>query len=379
MKYLTDELVKSSNLVNFVNHLGILPNPDKILRKFGNTYQTLRELSNDSHVWSCIQSRKSGTLNLDHFIDPNGSDDQTTDFVRDFMAEMDLNGIITEILDTPLYGFQVLEIIWKFDGKKDGKIIPSKMIAKPHEFFAFDTKGNPVLKPTLGGDTKKLPDFKFIVSTFEANSVNPYGNGLLSKCYWHVTFKNSGIRFWVNYMEKYGMPLLIGQYTRGSTQAESQKLAEALAEMTEDTVIVTPMDINIDIKEAARNSSVELYRELINRCNAEISKTLLSETLTTELHSGSFAAAQTHFRVRKEVIAADTKIAERALNQLIGFAVKINFGDVPLPKFKFVINDSDNMNKIDRDMKLVQSGVKFNKEYWMKTYGLSAADFEFGN
>ena len=115
------------------------------------------------------------------------------------------------------------------------------------------------------------------------------------------------------------------QYQLGSTQEENQKIADALSNMTDDTVIVTPMDINIDIKEATRNSSTELFRELINQCNSEISKTLLSQTLTTEIGAGTFAAAQTHFRVRKEVIIADSKIVENSINKLIEYAVKINF------------------------------------------------------
>jgi phage gp29-like protein len=114
---------------------------------------------------------------------------------------------------------------------------------------------------------------------------------------------------------------------------------------------------------------------MINHCNSEISKTLLSETLTTEIDSGSFAAAQTHFRVRKEVVISDSKIVENSINKLISYAVKINFNINKFPKFQFVINDSDNLTKIERDIKLVQSGVKFTKDYWMKTYGLSDSDF----
>ncbi|MBX3043903.1 MAG: DUF935 family protein [Candidatus Kapabacteria bacterium] len=376
MKYLTDELVKSSNLQSFVNRIGILPNPDKILRKSGHTYQVLRDLRNDSHVWSCLQSRKSGTLNLDYFIDSNNSEQKVMDFIEKTLAGINLNRIISEILDAPYFGFQVHEIIWQNDKSNPAKLTLKDIALRPQEIFAFDTNGKLIFKPVFGKESKLVPEYKFLLTTFEADLLNPYGNSLLSKCYWNVTFKNSCIRFWVNYMEKYGMPLLIGQYNRGATQAESEKLAEALAEMTEDTVIVTPMDINIDIKEAARNSSVELYREMINHCNAEISKTILSETLTTELHSGSFAAAQTHFRVRREVIAADTKIVENTINELIDYIVKINFGETISPCFKFVINDSDNLNKIDRDIKLVNAGVKFTKDYWMRTYGLSADDFD---
>jgi phage gp29-like protein len=373
MKYLTDELINSSNNLSFFNHLGILPNPDKILRKNGNTFNKIRELLNDSHVWSCIQSRKSGTINLESFIDSNNCDNNIVEFVKDFLNQLDINSFINEILDSVLFGFQVHEILWK--NEADGKIVPQRLIAGLQELFAFDKSGDLKLFKNDKNATIRVPENKFIVSKYQSSPTNPYGSGLLSKCYWNVTFKNSAVRFWVNYMEKYGMPLLLGQYTRGATQTESDKLAEALLDMTDSTVIVTPMDINIDIKEAARNSSVDLYRQMINHCNSEISKTLLSETLTTEIDSGSFAAAQTHFRVRKEVVISDSKIVENSINKLISYAVKINFNINKFPKFQFVINDSDNLTKIERDIKLVQSGVKFTKDYWMKTYGLSDSDF----
>lgn len=375
MKYLTDELIKSNNVQRFVNQIGILPNPDKVLRRAGNTYQALRELRNDSHIWSCIQSRKSGTLNLDHFIDPNGCENSICDFVKMMLDRLDLNKTISTLLDTALFGFQVHEIIWKFEDDNEGRIVPERLLVKPQELFQIDTNCKAYLKASFDKEPKELPDYKFIVTTFEADTQNPHGNGLLSKCYWHVIFKNSAIRFWVNYMEKYGMPLLIGHFNRGASNDEISKLSEALAQMTDDTAIVTPSDIDIAIHEATRNSSVELFKELIKQCNSEISKTILSQTLTTEIDSGSYAAAQTHFRVRREVIAADSKIVEGAINQLINYAVTINFGKSQLPKFRFVINDSDNMNKIDRDIKLANAGVKFTKDYWMRTYGLSENDF----
>jgi phage gp29-like protein len=44
-----------------------------------------------------------------------------------------------------------------------------------------------------------------------------------------VIFKNGGLKFWVNFSEKYGMPILMGQYNRGATSEEIEKLAQELA------------------------------------------------------------------------------------------------------------------------------------------------------
>jgi phage gp29-like protein len=169
----------------------------------------------------------------------------------------------------------------------------------------------------------------------------------------------------------------MGQYNRGATSEEIEKLAQELANMTEDSIIVAPEDIDIKLHEATRSSSVSLYKELIRYCNAEISKALLSQTLTTELDMGSYAASQTHFKVRKEVIQADIRLVERTMNEVIKYIMELNFNENISPVFKIKQNDSDNLERVERDVKIAQTGqVKFTKKYWMERYGFKEDDIE---
>jgi phage gp29-like protein len=175
-------------------------------------------------------------------------------------------------------------------------------------------------------------------------------------------------------MEKYGMPILIGKYNRGATKDEAENLAQVLLDMHEDAVIVSPSDIEITLAEATRTSSTDLYLEMINFCNTEISKALLSQTLTTELKNGSLAAAQTHYKIRREIITADAKIAESFINHIIKLIAEINFGEVKSPQIRLTLNDSDNNQKLERDIRLLNAGVPFNLDYWTRTYGLKKED-----
>ena len=61
---LTNELVTRDNFLTFHKYIGILPNPGKIIDESGSTAQVYANLKNDPHVWSCIQSRKTGVLSL---------------------------------------------------------------------------------------------------------------------------------------------------------------------------------------------------------------------------------------------------------------------------------------------------------------------------
>ncbi len=376
-KYLISDLVNRENqefLFRIINHL---PNPDRILRKTGKTIEAYRDLKNDPHVWSCIQSRKSGLLGLEYTIAQNNSDSKTVKFIEEVFNSLDMFQIQRDILEAPLFGYQPMEVIWKQTEGQRQYLVPKEVVAKPQEWFFFDIKGNLRFKKSGAPDGVNPPPMKILNIQYEPSYLNPYGHSLLSKCYWSVTFKNGGIKFWVNFTEKYGMPLILGHYNRGATSDEIQKLAEVLADMAEDSVIVSPSDIKIDMQEAVRFSSISLYKELIKFCNAEISKAILSQTLTTEIEMGSLAASQTHFKIRREVILSDMKLVERTLNKLINWIVELNFGRVSSPSFKIILNDSDNSQKIERDLKISQTGkIKLTKKYWMNSYGFNEDEIE---
>lgn len=369
MDKIFSEIVSFGDSNGFGNIMEAIPNPDSVLRKTGTTYKGYRELLYDPHLWSCIQSRKSGTLSSQFEIVGNESE-----FIHSVLSGIDLHKLAEDILDSLLYGFQPIEIYWEV---KNGQIVPVKLLTKPQELFYICNDGQ--LKYRAAGQTKgqPLPERKFLDIRNKAGHSNPYGMALLSKCYWPIKFKNGGIRFWVNFMERYGMPLLIGKYTRGATRSESQKLAEELAGMTEDSVIVAPNDIDISMEEPHRYSSVRLYSELIKLSNGEVSKAVLSQTLTTDVSSGSKAAAETHFKIRNEIVRSDMRLVESGINTLIKYILELNTGTPGDTKFKYITEDESLDAKLERDLKIQRAGsLNFTKEYWVKQYGYSFSDID---
>ncbi len=352
---------------------GLLPNMDKIIQSRGG-FETLRQLTNDPHLASCIQSRKSGLLSMDWNIIPNGQSESLCKSIENMLKNIDIHQLIRNILESVFFGYQPLEVIWD---KSADMLVPKAVKPIPQEWFRYDTTGSIKFTSRGGLDNQDIPDYKLLMPIYEPTSTNPYGTALLSRCYWPVTFKQAGLRFWVNFMERFGMPLLLGQYTRGVSQEEAKKLAEELSNMTEDSVIVTPSDIHIEMKEPMRYSSVDLYKDLIQLCNDEISKSVLSETLTTEIQSGSYAASQVHYKVRREVVMADKLLVESVVNKLIEFIVKLNFAKSGNPRFEIVLMSMDNNEMIKRDEILAREcGVRFSKQYLMRRYGFEENEIE---
>lgn len=312
----------------FRNIMNILPNPDRVLARSGRSFSILRDLKNDAHVWSCIQSRKSGLLFLDHFLE---GDKDRVKTVGKFLVSLDLPGLYSMILESIFYGYQPMEIIWKREG---GLIVPERLEPRLQEHFAFDTAGRVRFRPPGRLEAKEVPAHKFLMACYEPGAANPYGEPLLSKCYWPVQFKNGGWKYWVSFMEKYGMPILMGKYSRGAGASEAEQLSKALNDAAGDSVIVMPDDMEVGLHEPHRYSSVRLYSELIKQSNSEISKALLSQTLTTEISSGSLAAAETHFKIRKELLMSDAQVINRTLGKLISSFEMLNFGASSGIRFK---------------------------------------------
>ncbi len=374
-KGLSDEIATRKRALNFYSLANILPDPDIVLRKQGKDMRVYKELLCDPHVFACIQSRKSGVLSLEWDINRGSDKDKNAKLVEDLLKKLDTQKLINDILDATQFGFQPLEIIWKKN--KAGYIIPEKVIAKPPEWFCFNDDNNLKFRTKENYYGEIVPDKKFLLAQNNPSYENPYGERTLSRCFWAVTFKKGGLKFWVVFTEKYGMPHLIGKHPRGATKEETNSLADMLEEMVQDAIAVIPDDSSVEIQEANKSSSAEIYDKLINKMNAEISKAILGQTLTTEIGStGSYAAANTHMQVRQDIIDSDKKLVECVINQLIKWIYEINFSNAEVPVFEMYAPEDVDLELAQRDKILSETGVKFTKEYFIKNYGLEDEDFD---
>lgn len=374
-KGLSDEIATRKRALNFYSLANILPDPDIVLRKQGKDMRIYRELLCDPHVFACIQSRKSGVLSLEWDINRGSDKDKNAKLVEDLLKKSDIQKLINDILDATQFGFQPLEIIWQKD--KSGYIFPEKIVAKPPEWFCFDDDNNLKFRTKENYYGEIVPDKKFLLAQNNPSYENPYGERTLSRCFWSVTFKKGGLKFWVIFTEKYGMPHLIGKHPRGATKEETNSLADMLEEMVQDAIAVIPDDSSVEIQEANKTSSAEIYDKLIDKMNAEISKAILGQTLTTEIGStGSYAAANTHMQVRQDIIDSDKKLVECVINQLIKWIYEINFSNADIPVFEMFAPEDVDLELAQRDKILSETGVKFTKEYFIKNYGLEDEDFE---
>ncbi len=373
---LTDEIASRKRSIDFYSLGMYLPNPDPVLKKQGKDITVYKELLSDGHLGGCVSSRKSGVTSLEWGIDRGKAKTRQAKLVEDLFKNLHIDRIIKEILEAVLFGYQPMEVMWERVG---GYILPKDIVGKPPEWFVFDDENRLRFRTKenyINGE--ELPEKKFLLPRNDPTYQNPYAFPELSRCFWPITFKRGGLKFWVIFTEKYGMPFLIGKKPRGTDATETNELADKLEQMVQDAVAVIPDDSSVEIIESSgKGASADIYAKLLEFCKVEVAIALLGQNLTTEVKGGSYAAAESHMAVRQDIVDGDKKLVEGVFNELIGWIYEYNFGSGERPVFSMWEEEDVDNAQAERDKTLVDMGqIKFTKQYYMKTYGFEDEDIE---
>lgn len=351
-----------------------LPNPDPILKEMGRDIEVYRGLRNDAHTGGCIRRRKAAVKALEWKIERGRASARITRIVNDVFARFDMDRIQSEIMEAPLYGWQPLEVLWQV--RPGASPLPVEVLGKPPEWFLFDSEAALRFRSRtapLAGEP--LAARKFLLARQEASYGNPWGLADLSMCFWPVTFKRGGLRFWVKFAEKYGMPWAVARQPRNSPQPETDRLLDQLEAMIEDAVAVIPDDASVEMLQATGASgNADAYERLLMFCRSEVAIALLGQNQSTEADS-THASAMAGLGVTYELRDGDKRIVEGVFNQLIRWITDLHEGEAaPAPRFEMWEEEDVNKGQAERDETLVRAGVPFSLHYWRRTYGLQAED-----
>ena len=350
---------------------GWLPNPDPILKKLGKDITVYRELLGDPVVGSHVFRRESAVKTMEWRIVANDAAPATIELIEGFFERIDLWRLTSDIQNACFFGYQPLEIVWD----SDSAWLPAKIIAKPPEWFCFNADNELLFKSNDHPNGEAVTPFKFLLASHKADYINPYGIGELSKVYWATIFKRGGLKYWMEFLEKFGAPWIIGKSPRSNTVKDDDMLLDSLEQLLGNSVAAIPNDSSVEIKEATgKAGSTDAFDRFIRYCRSEIAIALLGQDQTTEKDS-THASAQAGLEVTKDIRDNDCRIIEACLNELIQWICRLNFGnDAECPKFELYEEDEVGKEQAERDQILTNCGVQLSKEYWMRTYKLQKSD-----
>ena len=380
---LSGELATRNRSLNFYSLANIyLPNPDPVLKKQGHDVSVYRDLMIDDRVRGNWGNRKAATLALEWQIDRGEKGkvkSRQAKTIEGWLKTLDMDRIMSEILDARMYGYNPLELMWE---QKNGLLLPRDIVGKPPEWFIYNIDNELRFRSrtnALYGE--ELPPRKFVTPTSDGSYYYPYGLGLLASCFWPVTFKKGGWKFWVTFAEKYGTPYLVGKHPRGAQAAEVNAIADQLEQMVQDAIAVIADDGSVEIvSDTSKSASSDLYQALITEANTAISTVIMGHAGGGQSTSGKLGGEQLAQDVRGDLRDGDKKLVCQTMNQVIRWVSELNWGTAAAPTFSLWEEEDVDKEQAERDEKLSssmeRSGLKLTSSYYQRTYNLDESDIE---
>src|SRR6266481_3644387 len=404
-----------------VMHPSIGLTPEKLSRilreaEFGDPYLYL-ELAEemeekDLHYLAVLGTRKNAVAQLDvvvRAVSSAAEDQRAAAMVREMICDgpIQLDSVLFDVLDAVGKGFSATEIMWDTTGRE---WFPAQLKWRDPRWFAFDwISGEEILVRTLKGETipvesdaqKRLPThfggdgmhatmnpgigiqpmtaplapYKFITHFAKAKAGLPIRGGLARAAGWAYLFKNYVLKDWVTFTEVFGQPLRVGKYHPGASEQDKQALLQAVSNIGTDAAAIIPESMLIEFTEAHQTGSAELYERFCAYLDAQVSKAVLGQTLTTEMprSGGSHAAAQVHDKVRRDILNADAKrLAATLARDLIKPIVDLNAGPQQrYPRLQFALPD-DTHTKVFADTiaELADRGLRIGQKTVLERLGV---------
>ncbi|MGD9505363.1 MAG: DUF935 domain-containing protein [Syntrophobacteraceae bacterium] len=337
----------------------------------------------DAHLASQFQIRKLAVQGLEYEVLPGGDDGRAreiADFCRERLARLDeWDDVLLDMLDAIPKGYSMTEILWETSGRESQvrglRHIPAKRIT------FWNSMAPRVLteeEPIRGVEP---PPFKVIYHKCRARSGCDARGGIMRVCAWMYLFKNYAVKDWASFAEVYGMPLRLGKFDQGASADDRMALLDAVRSLGTDAAGIISKNTEIEFIEAQRTGSLNVYGSLVGFCDAQMSKAILGQTLTSEASgtdgSGSRALGEVHNEVRRDLVAADSKALARTITrQLVRPLAGFNFGwDAPVPRLRFLNEAPEDLERLARIYKtLAEMGFPMSMEHLSERFKVRRAE-----
>lgn len=346
---------------------------DSVLRSRGNNDLLIYEqVLSDEEVKSALNQRFLAVTQCEWEVEPGGKraiDKQAAEALKASLHKVGWDNVTTKMLYGVFYGYAVSEVLYKAEGSR---VEFDAIKVRNRRRFRYGKEMDLRLlthSNMLEGIPAEAPYFWDFCCGAD-NDDEPYGLGLAHWLYWPVLFKRNGLKFWLVFLEKFGMPTAVGKYDPEATAEEKAKLLAATRAIQADSGIIMPKLMELDLLEAARSGTAD-YKTLHDTMNAAIQKVILGQTVSTQGKSGGLGNDDLQADVRSDIIKADADLVCESFNQgPARWLTEWNFPGAAIPRVYRITDEPEDLDALAaRDEKVSRLGFKRTLASVTEKYG----------
>jgi hypothetical protein len=325
-------------------------------------YDLYDELMLDTHLTSVVEKRLMGITNIEwEFLDANGKE---VPAIKEWIDSPDFEKTVSEILNSKVWGYTMLEFDFYEDGSWGVFLVPRKHMRPELGLVSYEQTANSGINIREG---------IYADTVLEAGHEKDLG--LLLKAAAYVIYKRGNFGDWAQFIERFGQPLIDAIWD-GYDESQRVMLLKALENMGAGGQIVRPAGTQLQFLQGGSNNPTgQLNDSFNNACNAEISKLFLGQTETTESSASSgYAQASVHGETESDINVSDRNFVRRILNKRVVKILEANGVQLNGGTFSIKINKDDveqKKSRLEIDLRLKnEAQIPISDDYFYETYGI---------
>lgn len=329
----------------------------------------------DAHLACEIGKRKLAVMGLDWDIvpprDANGKEKADSEWLKEVLtdAKDPFEDLLLALMDGVGHGFGAAELEWR----REGHAWLPGFHPRPHEWFRLDRSRRALRLLDTSPDGAALAPFGWVLHTHGKPKTGYLGRaGLHRVLVWPFLYKAYALGDFAEFIETYGLPIIVGKYYKGASAAEKSSLMQAVTALGHDARAIMPVDMQLEIQKITGGGDSTPHLAMMAWADAAQSKAILGQVLSAEAKATGMGSgvADVHNEVRHDIRNADARqIAGTVTRDLIYPLLALNRGADSLarcPRLVFDTGDAEDIAALaDGIEKLTKAGLRSIPVAWV--------------
>lgn len=330
----------------------------------------------DAHILCEMGKRKLAVMDLDWDIVPprnaSAAEKANAEWLKEVLTDAvdPFEDLLLALMEGVGHGFAATELEWRQEGKE---WLPG-FHPRPQEWFRLSQNRRALHLQDASADGTPLAPFGWVLHTHGKAKTGYLGRmGLYRALVWPFIYKAYGIGDFAEFLETYGLPIVMGKYYNGASPEERASLMRAVTALGHDARAIMPADMSIEIAKVAADGSGTPHLAMVAWAEGAQSKAILGQVLSAEAKATGMGSgvADLHAEVRHDIRNADARqIAGTVTRDLLYPLLALNRGGIDslarCPHLVFDTGEAEDLTAYAEALpKLVTAGMKTIPVSWV--------------
>lgn len=330
----------------------------------------------DAHLLCEIGKRKLAVMDLDWDIVPprnaTAAEKANAEWVKEVLTDAvdPVEDLLLALMEGVGHGFAATELEWRREG---AEWLPA-FHPRPQEWFRLDRFRRELRLIDASADGAAMQPFGWVLHTHGKAKTGYLGRmGLHRALVWPFLYKAYSLGDFAEFLETYGLPIVLGKYYQGASKDEKASLMRAVTALGHDARAIIPTDMAIEIQKVTADGSGTPHLAMIDWADRAQSKAVLGQTTSSEARATGLGSgvASVHNEVRNDIRNADARqIAGTITRDLIYPLLALNRGGIDslsrCPRLVFDTGEAEDLVTLaDGVDKLVKAGMRTIPVKWV--------------